>query len=63
MKIKNFYGKESEELKYDKNFEQNCIVMAQHSNKPIKDLTVKEYFALIQHVNDKNKKQTTGRKK
>ncbi len=51
IKPKNFYGRQSAELKYDKSFEQNCIVLAQYSNKQVKDSTTKEYFALIDHWN------------
>ncbi len=57
MKIKNFYGNQSDELKYDKDFEMNCIFLAPHANKPIKECTAKEYFSLLKFVNDKNKKQ------
>ena len=63
MKIKNFHGRESEELRYDKGFEENCILLASHSNKAIKDHTVREYFALIRYVNNQNKKQRAGPQK
>ena len=53
MKIKNFYGNKSEEVKYEKDFEVNCIVLAQHVNQPVKTLTVKEYFNLLKYVKDK----------
>ncbi len=56
MKIKNFYGDTSEELKYDKDFETYCIVLAPHSNQPVKNCTVREYFALIKYANEKQKK-------
>ena len=56
MKIKNFYGDSSEELKYDKDFEMNCIMLAPYANQPIKQCTVKEYFALMKHVKEKQKK-------
>ena len=57
MKIKNFMGAGNEELKYDKDFEMNCIVLGKHSNKPVKDSTVKEYFSLIKYFD----KQKDGR--
>ena len=57
MKIKNFYGNDSDELKYDKDFEMNCIYLAPHANQPIKSLSTKEYFALMKFVADKSKKQ------
>jgi hypothetical protein len=54
IKPKSFSGRDNMELKYDKNFEKNCIMLAGLTNKPVKDLTTKEYFALIQHYNDNN---------
>ena len=52
IKVKNFYGRESDELKYDKDFELNCIVLSKHANKPIKECTVREYFSLIKYNKD-----------
>lgn len=52
IKPKSFSGKENEELRYDKNFEKNCIMLSSLTNKPVKELSTKEYFALIQHYND-----------
>ena len=46
-----------DELKYDRDFEMNCIVLGKHSNKPVKGSTTKEYFALINYV---NKQKTNG---
>jgi len=57
MKIKNFYGNNSDELKYDNDFEQNCIVLAPYMNEPIKSLSTKQYFNLLKFVRDKNKRQ------
>ena len=57
MKIKNFYGNDSEEVKYEKEFESWCIALAPHTNKNVKDCTVREYFALMKFVNDKAKKK------
>ena len=63
MKIKNFYGNDSEEVKYDKDFEMNCIILTSHANKPIKECTVKEYFSLMKYVDDKNRKAVKRAKK
>lgn len=57
MKIKNFYGNQSDELKYDKDFELNCIALAPHMNEPIKNLSTKQYFTLIKFVDSKAKKK------
>ena len=56
IKVKNFMGG-GDELKYDRDFEMNCIVLGKHSNKPVKESTTKEYFALINYV---NKQKTNG---
>ena len=62
MKIKNFYGNKSEELKSAKDFEEHCIMLSQHTNKHVKELSVKEYFSLMKYVTDQNKKSKKGKK-
>jgi hypothetical protein len=54
---KSFTGYENAELSYDKGFEKNCILLSSLANQPVKNLTTKEYFTLIQHYN-----KTHGRK-
>ena len=54
MKIKDFMGRQNDELKYDRDFEMNCIVLGKHSVRPVKECTVKEYFSLIKYF-DKQK--------
>ena len=56
MKIKNFYGKDSEEVRYDKDFETYCIILSKHTNKHVKELSCKEYFALRKFVEDDNRR-------
>ena len=56
-KIKNFYGRESEELKYENDFEAYCIILSEYANQPIKTLSVKEYFALRKYVDEKNRRK------
>ena len=63
MKIKNFYGKDSEELKYDKDFEMNCIFLSQYTNKPVKECSTREYFTLMKYADDKNRKAKSVAKK
>ena len=46
-----FTGDDNYELRYDKDFEQNCIVLAEYTRQPVKTLTVKEYFTLVQYYN------------
>jgi hypothetical protein len=54
-----FMGPQSVELRYDKGFEQNCIVLSKFTNKPVKNVSTREYFSLIQHYNKQSKR---GRK-
>ena len=54
MRVKDFMGKRNEELKYDSDFEMNCIVLGKHSNRPVKESSTKEYFSLIKYF-DKQK--------
>lgn len=56
IKPKSFSGKDNAELRYDKDFEKNCILLSSLANKPVKECTTKEYFALIQHHNDNGRK-------
>lgn len=59
IKPKSFSGKENAELNYEKDFEENCIILSSLANKPVKELTTKEYFSLLKYHNDK---VTNGRK-
>jgi hypothetical protein len=52
---KKFSGSDNEELKYDKYFEKNCIMLSGFANQSVKTLTTKEYFSLITFYNDKLK--------
>lgn len=53
-----FTGREAVELRYDKNFEQNYILLSQYTNRVVKEASVREYFSLLQYFN----KQKSGRK-
>jgi len=55
-RVKRFTGKDSAELKYDRDFEMNCIVLGKHSTRPVKQASVKEYFTLIRYFNKENEK-------
>ena len=52
---KSFSGSDNEELRYDKFFEKNCIMLAGLVNQPVKTMTTKEYFSLITYYNEKQK--------
>ena len=51
IKPKEFYGNDSAELKYELEFERNCIRLSIHTNKEIKKMSTKEYFSLIDYHN------------
>ena len=63
IKPKNFYGSGSEELKHDRSFEQNCIVLSKYANKDVKACTTKEYFSLLNHHNNLIKEERRSQKK
>jgi hypothetical protein len=48
-------GKVTDEIRYEHSFEVNCILLSKYINQPVKSLTTKEYFTLIEQYN-KNKK-------
>lgn len=56
IRPKKLTGKYTDEIRYEHSFEQNCIVLSKFINQPVKTLTVKEYFALIQHYNTEARK-------
>jgi len=55
-----FTGRQGVELRYDRGFEQNCITLSKYTNAAVKDVSVREYFSLLQHFNKENNK--SGRK-
>lgn len=50
-----------EELRYDKDFEKNCILLTSLSNQPVKRMSTKEYFALITYYNEHGRKSDKKR--
>ena len=63
IRPKNFIGRENEELRYDKSFEKNCIILGQYYNKPVKECTTREYFTLLDYYNNLLKEQRRAEKK
>lgn len=53
----NFVGNDNFEVIYEKEFESNCIKLSEYTKQPVKTLTVKEYFSLLEYHNNKNKPQ------
>jgi len=50
---KDFAGAGNFEIAYEKEFETNCIRLAEYTKQPVKTLTVKEYFSLLEYHNAK----------
>lgn len=53
----------AEELKYDKDFEKNCIILSSFINEPVEKISVRKYFALIEHYNEQSKKHGRAKNK
>lgn len=57
IKPKKLTGKYTDEIRYEHGFENNCIVLSKFINQPVKTLTTKEYFSLIQFYNEQQKRR------
>ena len=44
-----------DELRYDKDFEKNCIILAHLSNEPVEKASVRRYFTLLEYYNGRAK--------
>lgn len=44
-----------DELRYDKEFEKNCIILSAHSNEPVERVSVRRYFTLLEYYNGRAK--------
>lgn len=49
---KNFEGKESAEVKFDKDFEQMCLILAKEFSGKVKDYTVMEFYSAQKLLKD-----------
>lgn len=49
-KPKNFIGKESEEIKYDKQFESACMIISQKTGMNAKQMTVLEFYNTLVNI-------------
>lgn len=58
-KPKNFTGKESEEVKYDKQFESACMIISQKTGMNAKSMTVLEFYNTLSNL----QKQAEAEKK
>ena len=60
MRPKDFMSDVSDEIKHERAFELNCIILSELTNKPVKEMTTKEYFALLDYRNEQIR-QKNGR--
>jgi len=58
-KPKNFVGKDSEEIKYDKQFESACMIISQKTGMNAKQMTVLEFYNTLANI----QKQAEAEKK
>ena len=49
-KPKNFMGPTSEEIKYDKQFESTCLLIAQRTNQDARKMTVMQFYSTIENI-------------
>lgn len=49
-KPKAFEGKESVEIRFDKQFETSCMLISQKANRDAKKMTVLEYYTVLENI-------------
>lgn len=49
----NFTGNDSIEIRYERDFEDLCHSLSSHTNVPVKSMSTKEFYSLIDHVKRK----------
>lgn len=62
-KPKSYEGKESVEIKYDKQFENMCLVLSKHLHVNPKEFTVLEFFNSYEYMEDEVKRQSKAAKR
>lgn len=60
---KNFEGKESEEIKFDKQFEEMCLIIAREYGGNVKDYSVMEFYSAYTRMDKENKEMRKRLKK
>jgi hypothetical protein len=56
-KVLAFGGKDSSEVELERRYENDCIILSQHTNKDVKLLTVREHYAMIDYARKQNKRK------
>lgn len=62
-KPKPFEGKESVEIRFDKQFETSCILISQKTNRNAKSMTVLEYYTTLENIQKQIDAETKAYKK
>lgn len=57
VRTNSFLPNDNDEIRHEKDFEKACVILSEHTNKDVKKMSVKEYFTLVDFVNEKNKKR------
>ena len=62
VKPKKFSGRDSAEIKYDKQYDELCLMMSQHLHQDPKKYTVLEYYNAYNFIKKSLKRQTAQNK-
>lgn len=54
VRPKNFYGSESYEIQYEKNYQTVCHGLNSHTNKDVKKMTILEVYSLMELLKKKD---------
>ncbi len=57
IKPKDFTGPGSVELKIERDFEKLCIILEKHTTRNVKQMTVKEFYALLSYIKENPERQ------
>jgi len=58
---KKFEAEKSVEIKVERDYEALCAMLSEHTNRDVKRITVKEFYALLVYVKKKLDKNTISR--
>ena len=56
IKPKDFMSEVSDEVRHEKAFELNCILLSEYTNKSVREMSTKEYFTLLGYRNEQIRK-------
>ena len=53
IKPKDFMSEQSDEVKHERAFEKNCVILSEYTNKPVREMNTKEYFTVLAIHNER----------